>query len=390
MIKNIILVGYMPLTEKVIKDFYINDALLQNYVVEYWDLSYLIFPNVYDKKLKKKSYEFIFERLGQVESKIKLLDVDKTLFIINFTYRFNVLKIFFLLNKYNCKTGYFARGALPVISSDKLEYTVRLITFISNPKKVFYFIKNKLAQVLMQMGVLKPYSIVFNAGLLGTNTIGYNFNNKTPSNFVNINYFDYDDFLSSKFSQRIIPEKYCVFHDEYLPHHPDFFMLGINTVDEKLYYKDLNVFFNLIEEKYKVKVVIAAHPKAEKYKSVNLFNKRDVVFNQISSLIKYSEFSILHGSSSVSYSILNKKPCIFITMNSIKTVMPTYNKIIRSFADLLGQSYININLISNSDSLIIPINYTKYDSYKYNYLTSKDSEDKISKEIFFQKLLSYD
>ena len=89
----------------------------------------------------------------------------------------------------------------------------------------------------------------------------------------NINYFDYDDFLSTKFSQRIIPEKYCVFHDEYLPHHPDFSMLGINTVDEKLYYKDLNIFFNLIEETYKVKVVIAAHPKAEKYKSFNLFNK---------------------------------------------------------------------------------------------------------------------
>ena len=95
MIKKIIYVGYMPLTDKVIEDFYINDALLHNYVVEYWDISHLIFVDVFDKKLKNKSYEFIFKRLNQVESRIKSLDLDKSLFILNFTYRFNVLKIFF-------------------------------------------------------------------------------------------------------------------------------------------------------------------------------------------------------------------------------------------------------------------------------------------------------
>ena len=67
-----------------------------------------------------------------------------------------------------------------------------------------------------------------------------------------------------------------------------------------------------------------------------------------------------------------------------------YNRIIRSFADILGQPYININTVSSSDLLIIPVNTIKYDSYKYNYLTSKESENQSSKEIFFQKLLSYD
>lgn len=386
MIKKIIYVGYMPLTDKVIEDFYINDALLHNYVVEYWDISHLIFVDVFDEKLKNKSYEFIFKRLNQVESRIKSLDLDKSLFILNFTYRFNVLKIFFLLSKYNCKSAYFARGALPIISSDNIEYTFRLISFISNPKKVFYFIKNKLAQMVMEIGFLKPYTIVFNAGFKGADTIGYHLINKTSSNFVNINYFDFDNFLVSKLSSRIVPEKYCVFHDEYLPYHPDFSMLGISTIQGKSYYKYLNIFFDLIEEKYKIKVVIAAHPKATRYKSVDMFNKRQVFFNEISSLSKYSEFSILHGSSSVSYSILNKKPCIFITSDSIKMVMPTYNKIIRSFADLLGQSYININMLNNLNLLIMPINITKYNSYKYNYLTSKESEDTLSKEIFFSKI----
>ena len=67
-------------------------------------------------------------------------------------------------------------------------------------------------------------------------------------------------------------------------------MLGISTIQGKSYYKYLNIFFDLIEEKYKIKVVIAAHPKATRYKSVDMFNKRQVFFNEISSLSKYSEF----------------------------------------------------------------------------------------------------
>mgnify|MGYP000271146221 CR=1 FL=1 len=390
MIKKIIYIGYMPLTEKVINDFYIEDALLHNYNIEYWDLSHLIFPDIFYKEKSNLSYEFIFKNLDQVKSRLKYLDIDKSLFILNFTYRFNVVKIFFLLTQYNCKTGYFARGALPTIKSNNLEFSLRLISFMSNPKKMFYFLKNKLAQIIVKTGLVKPYTIVFNAGFRGTDTIGYNFINKTSSNFVNINYFDFDDFLSTKLSLRFIAEKYCVFHDEYLPLHPDFSMLGIKTVNSDLYYIELNNFFDLIERKFKVKVVIAAHPKAEKYKTSDMFNNRQVFFGKISSLIKFSEFSILHGSSSVSYSILNVKPCVFITLNSIKINMPTYNRIIRSFADILGQPYININTVSSSDLLIIPVNTIKYDSYKYNYLTSKESENQSSKEIFFQKLLSYD
>ena len=61
---------YFSFLDKVIEDFYINDALLHNYVVEYWDISHLIFVDVFDKKLKNKSYEFIFKRLNQVEFKI--------------------------------------------------------------------------------------------------------------------------------------------------------------------------------------------------------------------------------------------------------------------------------------------------------------------------------
>ena len=52
----------------------------------------------------------------------------------------------------------------------------------------------------------------------------------------------------------------------------------------------------------------------------------------------------------------------------------------------LGQSYININMLNNLNLLIMPINITKYNSYKYNYLTSKESEDTLSKEIFFSKI----
>ena len=387
MIEKIIYIGYMPLTDKVIDDFYINDALLNNYKVEYWDLTTFFFPNVFSIKRKPQPYEVSLKNLEQFKIRIQTLDISKVLFIVNFTYTFRVRNIFLILTQYDCKTGYFARGALPHIKSDNFEFIGRLIALIINPKKCLNLFKNKVAQIILKVGLIKPYDIVFNSGYKGFETIGYYSKKLSSSILVDINYFDFDVFAKEKSSSRPIVEKYCVFHDEYLPHHPDFFMLGMTTVSSDLYYKTLNTFFDLIEQIFELKVIIAAHPKAEKYKSYDMFNQRSVYFNKISSLIQFSEFSILHASSSVSYAILNKKSCIFITSDSISDNMPSHNKWIRSFADVLGQSFINIDTVTKSNLLITPVNSIKYDSYKYNYLTSKKSEKQSTKDIFLSKLL---
>mgnify|MGYP001546379673 FL=1 len=145
-------------------------------------------------------------------------------------------------------------------------------------------------------------------------------------------------------------------------------------------------FFNIIEEKYNLEVVIAAHPKALGYKNKNPFNGRDVFFNDTARLTKFSEFTLTHLSTSQSFSVLNNKPILSLTSDCLKNVMPQYNRFISYMSDVLGSSFVNVDHflinelnVSNTDNL-------KYDDYKYKYLTSAISEKENSSDIFIKTI----
>jgi len=232
-----------------------------------------------------------------------------------------------------------------------------------------------------KMGLISPFNVVFKAGTAPSDV--------KSLREVPINFFDYDNYMNAnKIKERIIKGPYCVFLDVNLPFHDDLKWVGLTYVDPKKYYLSLNKFFNLLEKKYKIEVVIAAHPTA-KYDD-KIFYGRKILKGVAPQLVKDSEFVISHHSTSISYAVLNKKPIVFIYSDDIlRAYKETIVSFIKDFSEYLGRGMWNIDEITSAEQVVIgPVSEQKYDMYKYSFLTSKEVENKRSEEIFLEGIIS--
>ena len=110
----------------------------------------------------------------------------------------------------------------------------------------------------------------------------------------------------------IIRNKYVVFLDVFLPYHPDTPLMNLPLIEyPDIYFSEMNSFFDLIEDKYNLEVVIAAHPSANYIG--NEFNDRKIIENRTRELVRSSEFVLSHHSNSISYAILYNKDIVFST-----------------------------------------------------------------------------
>ena len=115
----------------------------------------------------------------------------------------------------------------------------------------------------------------------------------------------------------LIYDKYILFLDDCLSDSFDF-KLGHKKVinNKREYLRNLNLFFNRIEKKFNMKVVIAAHPNGIEYDSYsNNFGNRKVFFNKSSELSANCYLAITHYSRSIEFPVLYKKPIIQLYIN---------------------------------------------------------------------------
>ncbi|GGF08120.1 hypothetical protein [Flavobacterium limi] len=389
MISKVVFIGYQPLTEKTKEDFYFQNLKDKNIEIEYWDLSEIYFKGILNNQLKD-NFIFKINSFSVLESFIKRQNRLDTLFLSNITFEYRVLTLYRILSKYKCKTSFFARGALPFhVATSRIGNVFLKFQKALDINLLLVFLKNKYAYFLKKSGIVKPHDLIFRAGINGIETIGVgsDIENKT-SKIIDINSFDYDKYVKTKDSERLLINKYCVFLDEYFPFHPDFEMLKIKTIQPKEYYENLNRFFDLLEKKFNVEVVIAAHPKADKYREKDFFNKRKSFFNKTAELTRNSEFVIAHCSTSISFAVLNMKPILTLTSDSIKDIMPNYYNLIAHFSKILNSHMVNIDEIESAEIVLDKPNCIRYSEYTYRYLTSVKSQNLVSSEIFTETILS--
>lgn len=387
MIRKIVVIGYQPLTEKVVKDFYFSELNDNGFEVQYWDLSMLYFPNILQDRLVDARVLKIND-IEELEYNLKSCIIGNSFFIVHITYEYRVINLFRLLTKHKCFISFFARGALPV-SNRKSTLKEKIIKSLKSAT-LAAFVKNKYAGLLKKVGYIKPYDIVFSAGNFGYLTVGIGADlEKKQSKLVEINSHDYDTALENLADAPVVHGKFCLFLDEYLPLHPDFKLLGIKSVDPDQYYESINKFFDFIEDKFQLSIVIAAHPKAETYKLRNPFNERKIIFGKTSQLTRDCEFVLAHISTSQSFAVLNKKPVLTLTTDSIKKIMPQYNYFITHFSVKMGSCLVNIDNYIDSDVMIKKVDEHIYNEYLYNYLTSTTSEKNTSSKIFLRTLTEY-
>nr|WP_315174772.1 hypothetical protein [uncultured Flavobacterium sp.] len=390
MIRKVVYINYQPITAKYYSDYYLGECVDNGFSVEYWDVSNLYFPNT--KCSESNNLITTVKKitsLNELKRYVIQVDIDSTFFITNITYEFRVWKLFRILTSFNCKLAFFARGMFPSpVNANSTSKVINLILSFKF-KRIIEGVKNRVAIFLKKYKIIKTYDFVFRAGSEGGLTIGFGNNFDMINAEINeINYFDYDKYLSVIKSNAVIKNGYCVFIDQYLANHPDIVICGLKNVDADIYYSDLNTYFDFIEKTHNITIVIAAHPKAVEYQTNNPFQGRQIIFDKTCELVKDSKFVLTHHSTAISYPILFKKPILFLNSDELKKAMPDLYDLTIFFANYLNCEVVNFDKFDASKKLDLYVDIDIYNDYSYKFLTSKESESKLSSEIFIETILS--
>lgn len=388
MIKKIVHINYQPISPKYYSDFYLEECLDNGFDVEYWDISKLYFPNV--KFIESNNFNTTVLKISSfkgLKSALLVTNIESALFITNLTYEFRVLKLFRILTIFDCNLACFARGVIPSPEKNISSKVANVILSFSL-RRIMSAFKSRVAILLKKYKIIKNYDFIFRAGSKGSIAIGagYEYDLKAAK-VIEINYVDYDKYLKVQNETRSIEHDYCVFLDVYLPHHPDIQITNIDTVDAELYYSQLNNYFDYIEKTYNLNVVICAHPKAIKYQSENPFSGRKIVFNQTCEFVKDAKFAMTNYSTSMSFPILFRKPIFFITCEAEKEKMFDLHETTLYFGIVLNSRVTHFDKIEFENISELTIDEELYTDYLYKYLTSEESNNRFSSDIFIETIL---
>ncbi len=380
---KIIFLSHYPLIEKREEDFYVEALIQAGIPIEYWDLSKIFFPDVEFNCAIERDYVKIIYDYKLLEEMIAAQDIKKCFFITLITFNGKVIKLNRLLTTYNCFLILFARGGLPDFSvSGSLLWEV-----FENPRNYLTIDKLKqkclteIAKLYKQAGLIKNYDLVFAAGAI--EQLRYQ-----TSEVIPINHFDYDKYrFQEKPSAPIVVGDYCVFLDDNIAYDADFKMYNIRTVTPTRYTTSLCTYFDMIEDTHAVKVVIAAHPKSV-YRGGE-FGNREIIKGKTDELVRDCHFTVAHYSTSISFSILYRKPIVFTYTNEMKTMI--YYQYIIAMAQVLDAQLMNIDEIIHDGEpgreTIKAINHSRYEEYKYKCLTSRNSENRSSCDVVLQTMI---
>lgn len=190
--------------------------------------------------------------------------------------------------------------------------------------------------------------------------------------------FDYEIYLRLKHQPFNSSARTAVFLDQFYPFHPDFLPGTVPKPDE--YYPKLCAFFDAVERKYGVQVVIAAHPRSDYDGKEYLFGQRQIVRGKAGRLVQESAFVILHNSASVNFAVLFKKALIFVTLNELPPSERTNSEFM---ASLFGQIPINLTAYEETD---IPekliVNNKLYEEYLNRYIKKSGTDDTPPWQLF--------
>lgn len=217
-----------------------------------------------------------------------------------------------------------------------------------------------------------------------TNKNFSNYKNKKNIRLLKAHSWDYSNSLVEKYKNKhqILNSRYVVFLDTGVPYFAgDSLSDGRKQSKDnyKVWYKELNLFFNKIEKYFKAKVIVIPHSKYKipnlKKKNINPhFNNRlnDNSYNAAAKLIPKCLFVISLGSTAVSHAIFNYKPVQFIYSTNYSFGW-NFKEDLFLQANLIGMKPINISLTEKGFLIKnFKVNKSKYDLYKYKCLTYKN------------------
>lgn len=383
---KLIYIRYIPLTAKITADYYMKEAAETGIEVEYWDISALFFKNNFGqedsshltKTRKFNSYNELEQALVAEQP------LSKTLFISIMTFEGRIGKLYKMLNKFNCTLAVFGRNMFPIPEVNRSSRIKQICNL--NFSRLINFIRTRKVKKQKLTGKIKGYDIIFMGGEMGWHGVGsIDYSEVARAEVVKVNSDDYDNFLKLKNSKPLIDGDYILFLDEYLPLHPDTALFGIKNITPEQYYPELCRYFKKVEMQFGMPVVIAAHPKALRYKHENFFDGRKIMFGKSGELSKYVFFVLAHNTTAINYPIAFNKKIHFITSKNIEKGIPNVHQHSICLANYLGCDY---QWFDGNDpiNLIDKLPGDNYRRYKYEFQTSPETENTLTKDIFIEFL----
>ena len=272
---------------------------------------------------------------------------------------------------------YFDWGSFPI---SRFVHNNKILLFLLN-QSIFDFLKIFYSKLLIR----KCFPIDF---LFFTGSSPRTLHLLKPTNKINIDFFDTATFKNIKKNNNNSKREYAVFLDVNMTNHPDFDLLNIKKINPIYYYKNMNEFFEYIEKKFNIDIVIAAHPTLQVSEYKNYNNRKVVKFNT-AELVSSSKFVISHHSTSISFALLAFKPIIFVYNNHIAHYLRK-----NVFKSIVGQSYalnqpmINISLRKEFENFSLNYNEERYRRFLKKYIYTGKSFSQPSK-TFLSNLKNY-
>jgi hypothetical protein len=290
-------------------------------------------------------------------------------------------------------------GLLPQknkLAKRKHTYLINFINFLRGKYSLKHLIKSLLARLLSRFYCLFVKSDYFVATSGGCLKIIPSATSK--ENIIFACSFDYDIYLEASRSLNFYNNgitNTAVFLDGDLCYHPDFITSDSNApVTASLYYPALMNFFKLIEKKFQLNLIIAAHPRSHysDEKIANTYPGFQVVSNKTAELIQNCMIVFAHDSTAVSFACLYGKPIVFLVTDEL--LNDGRNGYLDGMINYLGGKVINLDDVVevSSDLLIRDIGCSEsYRRYINEFIKFSSADpNKKSHEIIANHLLGFD
>jgi len=352
------------------------------------DLSSIVNKN-WNKDFKSEQYTGIkkFTNLENWKKNFNNLKKNKNLIIFSFLDLNSISSLF--LHYYLLKSQKkILRIGSPGVCFKKKEIRLNFYQVIDYLKKIlfqpiksFFYIRKIFLNFLMKFFNFKK-NIIFYSGKYKDNP-----SKDKNDKYISFHSFDYSRYLNNRKNLKNKKIKnQLVFLDSAGPYFSDDLkMFGDRfLIDNKKWYSELNKFLFDLEKYYNSKVIIIPHHKNKGIKNPFYDKKFKIDHNNNAALrlIPQSKLVIANtATTAVSYAVASKRPILLIYNNQI------FENIKIRFFDLqimskkLGTQLINISKKYQNMKHIFKINVSKYEKYKYDYLTSKKIKNKMNYQI---------
>lgn len=375
--RKVIYVSIMQLTERVARDWYVDHLVDQGIPVEFWDVREVFFGPQEEEGAISRPYLRRIRDIRELARRLRADAMKDAAYVMLISYTGNFTRVYRLLSGLGRNMMMINWGVLPTNPAPAWR---KLLMRWSSPGwllRTAYFIGKSTA--FRRLGLVNPFDVLFAAGRVAIASRG------DARRVVPINSVDYDHYVRvAQEPEQIVADPFAVFLDINLPFQSDLALSGLRAIDPENYFRSMNQFFGRLEAAWGVPIVIAAHPKSS-YRSER-FEGRRTVHGVTAELVRDAAFVISHTSTAMSYAVLNLKPLLFVYTRDMQL----------AYKDNLMQEMANYAryldaLMLNADATepilsLAPVDRNRYERYKYDFLTSPESEHTTTRDIFMREI----